>query len=211
MQDAPELEEMMMELVPLLNDVVLVGHNVSFDFHFLQNALDRCGYLPFQGRILDTIDFLKICFPSLTTYQLGSVSSHFGIIHERPHQADSDALATAHVLLKCLDELYSQPLLTVQRLTELFAGEDSDLSWFFEGLLGEREMESFQPEGELHFYRQLALAAQDWTDLPPPREEGDNPAEQLSLKTTWKRSSGGCEASCPNTKAGRLRRSCSAK
>ncbi|AHV98046.1 ATP-dependent DNA helicase DinG [Paenibacillus sabinae] len=181
-QDAPELEEMMMELVPLLNDVVLVGHNVAFDFHFLQNALDRCGYLPFQGRILDTIDFLKICFPSLTSYQLGAVSSHFGIVHERPHQADSDALATAHVLLKCLDELYSLPLLTAQRLTELFAGEDSDMSWFFDGLLGEREMESFQPESELQFYRQLALAAGDWTDLPPPREDGDNPAEQLSFE-----------------------------
>lgn len=33
-KDAPELDEMMMELVPLLDDVVLVGHNVAFDFHF---------------------------------------------------------------------------------------------------------------------------------------------------------------------------------
>lgn len=32
--DAPSLEEMMMELVPMLDDVVLVGHNVAFDFNF---------------------------------------------------------------------------------------------------------------------------------------------------------------------------------
>ncbi|KWX78032.1 ATP-dependent DNA helicase DinG [Paenibacillus jilunlii] len=182
-QDAPELDEMMMELVPLLDDVVLVGHNVAFDFHFLQNALDRCGYLPFQGRILDTIDFLKICFPSLTTYQLGAVSAHFGLTHERPHQADSDALATALVLLKCLEELYSLPLLTIQRLNELFADEDSDLAWYFDGLLHEREMETFQPEGELTFYRQLALAAGDWTELMPPREEGTgNPLQNITFK-----------------------------
>lgn len=181
--DAPELDEMMMELVPLLDDVVLVGHNVAFDFHFLQSALDRCGYLPFQGRILDTIDFLKICFPSLTTYQLGAVSSHFGLTHEHPHQADSDALATALVLLACLEELYSLPLLTVQRLTELFADEDSDLAWFFDGLLREREMETFQPEGELTFHRQLALAVGDWTELAPPREEGSsNPLENVAFK-----------------------------
>ncbi|KHL92043.1 ATP-dependent DNA helicase DinG [Paenibacillus sp. IHB B 3415] len=181
-QDAPELDEMMMELVPLLDDVVLVGHNVAFDFHFLQNALDRCGYLPFQGRILDTIDFLKICFPSLTTYQLGSVSSHFGLTHERPHQADSDALATALVLLKCLEELDSLPLLTIQRLNELFADEDSDLAWYFDGLLREREMETFQPEGDLTFYRQLALAVGDWAELPPPREEGsDNPLQNITF------------------------------
>lgn len=181
--DAPELDEMMMELVPLLDDVVLVGHNVAFDFHFLQNALDRCGYLPFQGRILDTIDFLKLCFPSLTTYQLGAVSAHFKLTHERPHQADSDALATALVLLKCLDELYSLPLLTIQRLNELFAGEDSDLAWYFDGLLHEREMETFQPEGELTFHRQLALAVGDWNELVSPREEGSgNPLENVSFE-----------------------------
>ncbi|WP_151734507.1 ATP-dependent DNA helicase DinG [Paenibacillus tengchongensis] len=181
-QDAPDLDEMMMELVPLLDDVVLVGHNVAFDFHFLQNALDRCGYLPFQGRILDTIDFLKICFPSLSTYQLGAVSSHFGLQHERPHQADSDALATALVLLECLEELYSLPLITVQRLAELFSGEDSDLAWFFDGLQREREQEPFQPEGDLTFHRQLALAVSDWTEVLPPREEGDsNPLENISF------------------------------
>lgn len=180
--DAPELDEMMMELVPLLDDVVLVGHNVAFDFHFLQNALDRCGYLPFQGRILDTIDFLRICFPSLTTYQLGGVSSHFGLTHERPHQADSDALATALVLLKCLDELNSLPLLTIQRLSELFAGEDSDLGWFFDGLLHEREMETFQPESELNFYRQLALKVGDWTELEAPRDQfSGNPLTGMSF------------------------------
>lgn len=182
-QDAPELDEMMMELVPLLGDVVLVGHNVAFDFHFLQSALDRCGYLPFQGRILDTIDFLKICFPSLTTYQLGAVSAQFGLTHERPHQADSDALATALVLLRCLEELYSLPLLTIQRLNELFADEDSDLAWFFDGLLREREMETFQPEGDLTLYRQLALAVGDWTELAPPREAGTgNPLQNITFK-----------------------------
>ncbi|MGN7761824.1 ATP-dependent DNA helicase DinG [Paenibacillus sp. 22594] len=182
-QDAPELDEMMMELVPMLDDVVLVGHNVAFDFHFLQNALDRCGYLPFQGRILDTIDFLKICFPSLTTYQLGAVSTYFSLTHDRPHQADSDALATALVLLKCLEELYSLPLLTIQRLNELFADEDSDLAWYFDGLLREREMETFQPEGELTFYRQLALAVGDWSELSPPREEGTgNPLQNITFK-----------------------------
>ncbi|ULO09347.1 ATP-dependent DNA helicase DinG [Paenibacillus sp. 19GGS1-52] len=181
-QDAPALEEMMMELVPLLDDVVLVGHNVAFDFSFLQSALDRCGYLPFQGRILDTIDFLKICFPSLTSYQLGAVSTSFGVTHERPHQADSDALATALLLLKCLEELDSLPLLTIQRLSELFNEEESDLGWYFDGLLREREKETLQPEGDLTFYRQLALAVGDWTELAPPRDDHDaNPLDNLSF------------------------------
>lgn len=56
-KDAPDLDEVMMEMVPLLDDAVLVGHNVAFDFNYLQSALDKTGYLPFTGRILDTMDF----------------------------------------------------------------------------------------------------------------------------------------------------------
>lgn len=181
--DAPSLEEMMMELVPLLDDVVLVGHNVAFDFNFLQNALDRCGYLPFSGRILDTIHFLKICFPSLPTYQLGMVASHFGLEHDRPHQADSDALATAYVLLKCLETLDDLPLLTIQRLSDLFADEDSDLGWFFDGLRAEREHQPGEELADRYFYRQTALAVDDWTNMTPAREEeAPNPLENLSFE-----------------------------
>lgn len=168
--NAPQLEDMMVELVPLLNDTVLVGHNVAFDFNFLQSALDRCGYLPYQGRILDTMDFLKIFFPSLGSYQLGYVSSEFGLVHDRPHQADSDAQATAEVFIKCLEDLQALPLITIQRLCELFQNEDSDLSWFFEGVREQRERETDQDLNGYSFYRQLALKIEDWTDITTPRD-----------------------------------------
>lgn len=168
-KDAPELDEVMMEMVPLLNDVVLVGHNVAFDFNYLQSALDKTGYLPFTGRILDTMDFLKIMFPSLMSYQLGMVASEFEVQHDRPHQADSDALATALIFLKCLEECESLPLLAIQRLVDLFAGEDSDLGWFFDALLQEKEREANPNEDGFTYYRQFALQAEDWMDIETPR------------------------------------------
>ncbi|CAM2796596.1 ATP-dependent DNA helicase DinG [Paenibacillus sediminis] len=182
--NAPGLDEVMMEMVPLLDDVVLVGHHVAFDFNFLQNALDRAGYLPFRGRILDTIDFLKILFPSLTSYQLGNVTSQFGILHERPHQADSDALATAYVFLKCLEEIDDLPLLTLQRLSDLFAGEDSDLGWFFDTVRQQKEHEPNQDivDQRYAYFRQFALQVEDWTDIQPPREEEErNPLAGVSF------------------------------
>ncbi|MEK5260359.1 ATP-dependent DNA helicase DinG [Paenibacillus sp. SEL3] len=182
-KDAPALEEMMMELVPMLDDVVLVGHNVAFDFNFLQNALDRCGYLPFSGRILDTMDFLKIMFPSLSSYQLGFVSSEFGLAHDRPHQADSDALATAEVFLKCLGELQALPLITIQRLSDLFAEEDSDLGWFLDGVREEKELDPIQDLEGYQFFRQLALKVEDWTELAAPRREDDpNPLSGVTFE-----------------------------
>ncbi|GIP20065.1 ATP-dependent DNA helicase DinG [Paenibacillus sp. J22TS3] len=183
-KDAPDLDEVMMEMVPLLDDVILVGHNVAFDFNFLQSALDKTGYLPFTGRILDTMDFLKIMFPSLTSYQLGFVSGEFGVTHDRPHQADSDALATALIFLKCLEEIEELPLLSLQRLSDLFAGEDSDLGWFFDAALQEREKEAAAPMADGYsYYRQFALKTEDWIDIKPARsEEADNPLEDVSFE-----------------------------
>lgn len=182
-KDAPELDEVMMEMVPLLEGAVLVGHNVAFDFNYLQSALDQTGYLPFTGRILDTMDFLKILFPSLTTYQLGQVSSEFNVEHDRPHQADSDALATALIFLKCLEEIQSLPLLALQRLTDLFAGEDSDLGWFFDAVLQEREREPQQSQDGYTYYRQFALQVDDWMDISPARDHMlGNPLEGVSFE-----------------------------
>ncbi|WP_410768398.1 ATP-dependent DNA helicase DinG [Fontibacillus sp. BL9] len=182
-KDAPELDEVMMEMVPLLDDAVLVGHNVAFDFNYLQSALDKTGYLPFTGRILDTMDFLKIFFPSLTTYQLGLVASEFGVEHDRPHQADSDALATALIFLKCLEELADLPLLVLQRLSDLFVGEDSDLGWFFDAMLQEREREAEQNPDGFTYYRQFALQVEDWMDIEPPRNSMlGNPLRDLSFE-----------------------------
>ncbi|MGG0822859.1 ATP-dependent DNA helicase DinG [Paenibacillus turicensis] len=181
--DAPELDDVMMQMVPLLNDVILVGHNVAFDFNFLQNGLEKTGYLPFTGRILDTMDFLKILFPSLTSYQLGMVSKQFEVQHDRPHQADSDALATALIFIKCLEEINDLPLLTIQRLCDLFA-DDSDLGWFFEAVLTQREQESVQEEDTRYtYYRQFALKVQDWMDIEPPRALMEqNPLAEVSFE-----------------------------
>ena len=71
---------------------------------------------------------------------------HFGLEHDRPHQADSDALATAYAPLKCLEEIDELPLLTVRRLSDLFADEDSDLAWFFDGIRADRSSRQYKPE-----------------------------------------------------------------
>ena len=78
-----------------LFDCVLVAHHAAFDLSFLQRGLTRTGYPPFTGRVLDTMDMLRILFPSISSLQLSMVAGLFGIDHERPHQADSDAEVTA--------------------------------------------------------------------------------------------------------------------
>ncbi|WP_166239452.1 ATP-dependent DNA helicase DinG [Paenibacillus turpanensis] len=166
--DAPSLEDVLIDMVPLISGSTLVAHHASFDLSFLQRSLQSCGYMPFDGRVLDTVDWLRLLYPTLSSLQLSFVSKAFDITHDRPHQADSDAEATAHIWLKCLEKLDDLPLVTLQRVVYLFEGSlhptTEDLLWFLHTNLEEREREGFVDNPKYRYYRQFALSGQEWTD-----------------------------------------------
>ncbi|MFE5317215.1 ATP-dependent DNA helicase DinG [Paenibacillus sp. NPDC056579] len=172
-REAPELDAVVAEMVPLLQDCVLVGHNIAFDLSFLQRALDENGYFPFDGRVLDTMDALRVLFPSLTSLQLSMVCLAFGIEHERPHQADSDAEVTAEIWLRCLQKFQSLPLLTIQRLSILFDGVTSDFGWFVQEMKTYKEMFTTVDTETGRYFRQFAINVDDWGDEEPVREDTD--------------------------------------
>jgi len=177
-KDAPELEEVMTELLPLLDGSVLVAHHAAFDAGFLQRALEECGYEPFTGPVLDTMDLLRMMYPGLGSLQLSMVCAAFGIEHERAHQADSDAEVTARILLQVLDKLESLPLLTIQRLCHLFdhpeVANAVDMSWFLSQIREQKEQELQTLEDESRYYRQFVLQVKEWTEEKPAREDEDD-------------------------------------
>ncbi|MEK3881413.1 ATP-dependent DNA helicase DinG [Paenibacillus sp. PL2-23] len=181
-KDAPELSDVLLELIPLLDDAVLVAHNVGFDAGFLNQALDRCGYMAFTGRRLDTVELLRIMYPSITTYQLGAVAEQFGIGEHRHHQADSDAMATALIFIQMTQKLRSMPLLTAQRLSALI-DEGKDLHWYLKQNEAWIEQSTVFESAEYDYYRQFALKAKEWSDEKPPRQDGvRNPLEGVSFE-----------------------------
>ncbi|RCW51070.1 ATP-dependent DNA helicase DinG [Paenibacillus prosopidis] len=166
--EAPELNEVLVKLIPQLDDAVLVAHNVGFDAGFLNQALDRSGYHMFAGRRLDTIELLRILYPTITTYQLGAVSELFGITHDQHHRADSDAMATALLFIETVKKLRKMPLLTLQRLSALI-DDGSDLSWFIKLTQQKMEFHTVFESNEFDYFNQFALKAREWTDEQPPR------------------------------------------
>lgn len=158
-KDAPTIEEIMPQLLPLLEGAVFVAHNVFFDLSFLQFSLADCGYLPFSGPLIDTVELSRLLLPNQAGYKLSELSSELDVEHESPHQADSDALATAQIFLTLLDKLNRLPLLVIQRLAELTKSFSSDISGLIHKLEQQRIMEG-KIDGDaldLEMYRQLAL------------------------------------------------------
>lgn len=180
--DAPTLDQVMSDMFPLLFDCVLVAHHAAFDFSFLQKGLTKTGYPPFSGRVLDTMDMLRILFPSISSLQLSMVAGLFGIDHERPHQADSDAEVTAEIWIRCLERLIGLPLLTVQRLQHIFENSSSDLGWFFDEICLYKESITSIDTDTNRYFRQFTLNVTDWGEEDDIRGISDEDGLGASFK-----------------------------
>ncbi|GAA3405085.1 ATP-dependent DNA helicase DinG [Paenibacillus hodogayensis] len=172
--DAPALEDVLSDMLPLLADSALVAHNAGFDHMFLRYACERSGYLPFDGRVLDTIPVLRVLFPGLTSLQLSMVSAAFGLEHDRPHQADSDAEATALIWIRCLERFDELPLMTVQKIAQLFESDPGDLGWFFQEMRLYKEQQSVIDPDTERYFRQYVLNVGDWDQEKPARSEKED-------------------------------------
>ncbi|MGB1655751.1 MAG: PolC-type DNA polymerase III [Longimicrobiales bacterium] len=101
---APYFDHIADEVSDRLRGRVFVAHNATFDWEFVTTELQRSiGDSPDVPRLC-TVRMARRLVPELRRRNLDVVTRHFGIdIHAR-HRAHGDALATARVLLRLLDE-----------------------------------------------------------------------------------------------------------
>lgn len=113
---APYFEDVAEQILSRLQGRVFVAHNAAFDWGFVSGELVRTlGDAPDLVRMC-TVRMVRRLVPALRHRNLDVVSRHFGVaIHQR-HRAFGDALATARVLLRLLDEARGRGLEDVAAL-----------------------------------------------------------------------------------------------
>jgi len=85
--DAPTFGEVCGDLVPLLKEVVFVGHNVNFDFRFLHAEFERSGYRLPPVPCVCTISLALKTGKNLPSRRLEDMCSFFNIVLPESHQA----------------------------------------------------------------------------------------------------------------------------
>ncbi|WP_342600879.1 ATP-dependent DNA helicase DinG [Psychrobacillus sp. FSL H8-0483] len=140
-QNAPRFEEIGPEILDLLQDHIFVAHNIHFDLSFLQKELIRVGLPKLICKNMDTVEFAKLMFPNVYSYKLQDIATELHIELQSAHRADDDALATAHLLLKCIDQLLSLPLKTIELLHKRSFQLKSNLSILFFDVLTKKRKE----------------------------------------------------------------------
>ncbi|HZF66489.1 MAG TPA: exonuclease domain-containing protein [Gemmatirosa sp.] len=105
---------------------VFVAHNVAFDWRFVTHEVARATGQQLDGRRLCTVRLARKLLPQLRSRSLGHVADWYGADafaatyfearhgRARPwrHSAAGDAVATAHCLLRLLDEAHGHGVTT---------------------------------------------------------------------------------------------------
>ena len=89
-------------------NIILAGHNVKFDYGFINSSLLRAGYNKLTVHSVCTARLARRLSRKLPSKSLDSLRRHFGIYSRRKHRALDDAKATAVILTNFLDQLVTE-------------------------------------------------------------------------------------------------------
>jgi DNA polymerase-3 subunit epsilon len=107
--DAPLFAEVAAQVVPLLEDAIIVCHNAPFDLGFVSSELTRLGHALPPVDVIDTLQLARAYF-DFDSNSLQSIADHLMIGRSAAHRALADALTTRDVLGHFLVKLKQLPL-----------------------------------------------------------------------------------------------------
>ncbi|GFH41846.1 3'-5' exonuclease [Lactococcus hodotermopsidis] len=105
---APSFSAVLRKIDNILRGCVFVAHNVKFDYNLLARTFAQHGFRLTMPRV-DTVELARVFFPTLEKYGLETLSRVLNLQHDRPHEALSDAYATARLLIKLQEKMSRLP------------------------------------------------------------------------------------------------------
>jgi DNA polymerase III epsilon subunit family exonuclease len=113
---APFFDQIAIDVFDRLDGRVFVAHNVRFDWGWVSRQLaEAIGDVPSVERLC-TVQMARRLLPRLRRRNLDAVARHYGIDVGDRHRAHGDALATARILIRLLDEASRQGLCDLHAL-----------------------------------------------------------------------------------------------
>lgn len=115
-RDAPYFEEIAPVLRNMLQDTVLIAHNINFDYPYLNDELARTGFPVLTNPAIDTVQLAQILLPTAPGYRLLDLTTFLNITLNNAHRANADAQATALLFLKLWQKAEQLPVIVLQQL-----------------------------------------------------------------------------------------------
>ena len=118
--NARTFKEAYTEILDFIKDRILVAHNASFDYGFLNEELKRLNLDTLKNPVIDTLDFARSLFKSRRSYRLGNMAKLYGVSYneEVAHRADYDADVLAQVFNLMLKDAKKNGVENLKELSE---------------------------------------------------------------------------------------------
>ncbi len=113
-QSAPEIKEVLPQIVAFVGNAPVVAHNTTLDMGLLQG---KHGILKSNQR-LDTYDLASVLMPQAPRYNLNSLTNQLEINLEQAHRALADAQATALLYWQLWEKLLTLPRSLVREINQ---------------------------------------------------------------------------------------------
>lgn len=100
---APELSEVLSEVLAFCGEWPLLGHHVIFDYSFLKRAAVNAGQ-SFARSGVDTLKLARRFMPEQEKKNLSAACAFFGVGQKEAHRAVSDAISSHQLYQKLLEQ-----------------------------------------------------------------------------------------------------------
>ncbi len=98
-KNAPEVEQVMPELIRFVGESPIVAHNANFDYKFIQNYSNNSFS---KNQVIDTVPIGRKLYPELPNHKLGTIARHIGITEDGFHRAEFDCECCAKIYMEYL-------------------------------------------------------------------------------------------------------------
>ena len=106
LEGQPTIQEVLLALKEFLEEDVLLGHRVLFDYSFLKRVFTN-EKISFERKGIDTLKLARQFVTDSESKKLESLCQHYGIKHQA-HRALGDALATVELYQILVDKYYQE-------------------------------------------------------------------------------------------------------
>ena len=110
--DAPSFSEIMGSLLEFIGQSYLCGHQVEFDYNFLNAEIKRAGREKIGNLLLDTAVLSRLMLLGMPGYSLSNVCKHLNVSQDKVHRAFDDALACGRIAGILIPKLGDIPVKT---------------------------------------------------------------------------------------------------
>lgn len=101
-KNARPIKEVLYDFLDFVQDDVVLGHNITFDLHFLSNDSNYYFQKPFLNNYINTLPWARKVFKNFDNHKLSTLAQ--GLQLSSPsHRADADCIATKGLYDKIIE------------------------------------------------------------------------------------------------------------